>query len=58
MIAELLHAQYRAFLAANGIKKHRLPAPLHIPRPADLRPRPRARSDNDVRAVIAAAWGS
>lgn len=31
--AEVLYEIYRVLLLANGVKKHRVPGPLRIPRP-------------------------
>lgn len=33
MNAEISYAQFRTALASGGVKKHRLPRPLQIPRP-------------------------
>ncbi len=39
-LLELLHVHLRATLAANGVKEHQLPEPLHVPRPTDEEPEP------------------
>jgi len=54
---ELAHQHYTAFLAANGVKRSRLPSPLRVPRPGDAKPTPkprRARSVAEVMAVLTA----
>lgn len=33
VIAEVVHAHYRAYLSAHGVKSSQLPPPLEVPRP-------------------------
>lgn len=59
---EIAHENFRAFLAANGVKRGRLPAALRIPRPdgastVEHRPQPtrrRAASVAEVMSVLKA----
>jgi hypothetical protein len=56
-IAEILHALYRAYLESHGVRRSAVPKQLKVPRPRDMQPRRRATHPDEVRAVIAAAWG-
>lgn len=47
---ELMHAHYRATLAAAGVKK--LPEQLHVPRAGDEAPERRPTTLADIRAVL------
>lgn len=55
LIAELIDLQIRNFLAANGVKKGKMPQPLRIQRPwQEKKAKPKATKD-DLRSIFAGA---
>lgn len=60
LLVEISYESYRAFLAANGVKRGRLPPPLRVPRPHSTkdesgpRPtRPKRKHASSVAEVVA-----
>lgn len=62
--AEISYEILRAQLAVGGVKKHRLPQPLHVPRPSaesthdsTQKPERREATPAEVMAILAAGFG-